>query len=140
MAIDEKFDVNALARQYGEHYEIPQQKDELDSAYRSRVAGELRRQGNVIEAHEVFSGRRHDDPNQGPTGPMAGIFGAVAQAMQGREYSPDDPERRISNDIAAGVIVRSPPDPTKEAISTLFGALGPSAGMDLIDSKYKGKK
>ncbi len=71
---------------------------------------------------------------------MAGIFGAVAQAMQGREYSPTDPERQIGNDIAAGVLAQRGEDPTKSALAEIFGALGPSAGMDLLDALRGGDK
>ena len=136
-----RFDQNALAREYGQYYKIEQRKDEPDYAYRSRVAGELRRQGHLIEAHEAFAGRRYDDPEQGQTGPMSGIFGAVAQAMQGIDYSPHDPERQIGDDIAAGVVVRHGRDPADSALAAIFGLLGPSAGMDLIDTMHrKGKK
>lgn len=131
------FNQNALATEYGSYYGIEQKKGEPDYAYRSRVAGELRRQGKIIEAHEAFSGRRYDDPEQGQTGPMSGIFGAVAQAMQGIQYSPHDPERQISDDIAAGVVVRHGRDPADNALAAIFGLLGPSAGMDLIDAMHK---
>ena len=112
MAKDEKFDINALARQYGEHYKISQQEDEPNSAYRIRVAGELRQRGKVIEAHEAHSGKRYDDPNQGPMDPMTGIFGAVAQAMQGINYHPSNPERQIDDDLTVGIIVT--PDSIKD--------------------------
>lgn len=134
------FDRNALAREYGSYYKIGQKEGEIDDAYRSRVAGELRRQGQLIEAHEAFSGRRYDDPAQGTTGPMAGIFGAVAQAMQGREYSPHDSERQIGDDIAAGVYVQNKNDSTERLLGAIFGVLGPSAGMDLIDSMHRKDK
>jgi len=65
---------------------------------------------------------------------MAGIIGAVAQAMQGRNYSPGDPERQIGDDLAVGVIVRAGEDPAKAAIRKIFGVLGPEAGMDFLDA------
>ena len=128
------FDQYAEARMYGEYYGITQAEDEGNEAYRSRVAGELRKQGKIIEAHEVASGRRWNDPDQGPTGPMAGIFGAVAQAMQGIEYSPDDPEQQIGDDIAAGVVAMAPKDNSGEAIMALFDLVGPEAGMDVLET------
>ena len=128
-----QFDRNALAREYAGYYGVTQHEGENDDAFRSRVAGELRKKGNIIEAHEAYSGRRYDDPEQGPTGPMAGIFGAVAQAMQGREYSPHDRERQIGDDIAAGVVAQAGEDPAKAALRAIFDALGPGAGMDLIE-------
>jgi len=134
-----KFNPYAMAHEYADYLGVKQGKDETEEAFKSRVAGVLRQKGSIIEAHEAFSGRRYDDPEQGPTGPMAGIFGAVAQAMQGREYSPNDPERQIGDDIAAGVLVQRGEDPTKSALATIFGALGPSAGMDLIEGLRGGK-
>ena len=134
------FDINALACESGKHYKIEKQKDESDNEYRSRVAEVLRKQGKIIEAHEAFSGRRYDDPEQGPTGPMTGIFGAIAQTTQGREYSPHDSDRRIGDDIAAGVCVQDRDDSTAKALGEIFSLLGPSAGMDLLDPRYKDKK
>lgn len=81
-----------------------------------------------------------DDEEQGATGPMAGIFGAVAQAMQGREYSPTDPERQIGDDIVAGVLAERGEDPTKSALAAIFGALGTGAGMDFIEALRAGDK
>ena len=138
-SIDDKFDPNALAREYGTYYRIEQRKDEPNELYRGRVAGELRRQGRLIEAHEAYSGRRHDDPSQGPAGPMAGIFGAVTQAMQGRDYSPHDSERQIGHDITAGVVVRHGRK-ADSALGAIFELLGPEAGMDLINVMYRNKK
>lgn len=128
------FEPFAQARMYGEYYEIERNETESDSDYRSRVAGELRSRGKIIEAHEVYSGRRWDDPEQGSAGPLAGITGAIAQSMQSREYSPHDPERQIGDDIAAGIVVNAGPDPAEEAIRALFGVLGPEAGMDVLDA------
>ena len=125
---------NSELRMYGEYYGVAQEKDETDKAYRSRLAGELRRRGKIIEAHEIASGRRWDDPEQGPTGPMAGIYGAIAQTMQGFEYSPYDSERQVEDDIAAGVVVMQPRDRSGEAILALFDLAGPDAAMEVLDS------
>ncbi len=140
MPTDEKFDINALACEYGEHYKIEKRNGESDDVYRSRVAGELRKQSKIIEAHEAFSGRRYDDPEQESTGPMAGISGAVAQIMQEREYSPRDPNRQIGDDIAAGVLVQNGDNSTKEVLGAIFGLLGTSAGMDVLNAVSKNKK
>lgn len=129
----EEFDQYAEARAYGRYHNIPQAEGEADEAYRNRVAGELRRQGKIIEAHEVASGRRWDDPEQGLGGPMTGIVGAMAQIMNGNEYSPHDPQRQIGDDIAAG-IVATHRDHSGEAIAALFDAVGPEIGMDVIDA------
>jgi len=135
-----KFNPYAMAHKYADYLGIKQGEGENEDAFKSRVAGVLRKKGSIIEAHEAFSGRRYDDEEQGATGPMAGIFGAVAQAMQGREYSPSDPERQIGDDIAAGVLAQRGEDPAKSALAAIFGALGPSAGMDLIEGLRGGKQ
>ena len=137
-----EFNPYALAHEYASYLKIKQGQGESEDAFKNRVAGVLRKEGSIIEAHEVFSGRRYDDPDQGPTGPMAGIFGAVAQAMQGREYSPTDPERQIGDDIAAGLLVQRREDSTESALTAIFGVLGPRTGMDFIEAmrgkdKYK---
>jgi hypothetical protein len=128
------FDRNAQARMYGEYYGMVQKDGEDDSDYRSRVAGELRRQGKLIEAHEAFSGRRWNDPEQGIAGPTAGIIGAVAQSLKGFEYSPRDPERQIGDDIAAGVVISSGPSRGEATIRMLFDTLGPAGAMDMLDA------
>lgn len=130
-----KFDINARAREYGEYLGIPQVEDESDDRFRERVAGVLRSKGQIIEAHEVYSGRRWDDPEQGAAGPMAGITGAMAQVLNGFEYSPHDPERQIGDDIAAG-IVATHRDRTGEMIANLFDTVGPEVGMDIIDGFF----
>ena len=65
MSLDEKFDINTLAQEYGTYYKIERLPEDSDYDYRSRVAGELRKQNKIIEAHEAFSGKRYDDPDQG---------------------------------------------------------------------------
>lgn len=101
------FDLYALSRQRAEEFGIERLEEESDENFKYRVAGLLRKQGHIIEAHEAFSGRLYDDPEQSLTGPMAGIIGVIAQAKAGREYSPDDPERQIGDDIASGVLAQS---------------------------------
>lgn len=128
------FNPYRLANQYADYLGLKQNKDEGDDAFKSRVAGELRKQGRTIEAHEAYSGRHYDDPDQELTGPMTGILGAVAQAMQGKQYSPNNPENPIGDDIAAGVVVKEGKNPTKQALRNIFNALGVEAGMDFLDS------
>lgn len=135
-----KFNPYAMAHEYASYYNIEQGKGESEDAFKSRVVGVLRAKGSIIEAHEAFSGKRYDDEEQGATGPMAGILGAVDQAMQGREYSPNDPERQIGDDIAAGVLAQRGEDPTKSALTAIFGTLGTGAGMDFIEALRGGDK
>src|SRR3989344_8505546 len=106
--------------------------NESVSDFRHRVAGALRGSGHIIEAHEALSGKLYDDPDQGPTGPMTGIFGAVFQTMQGKSYS-TDPEQKVGDDIAAGVLAQRGEDPTRSALASIFSLLGPEAGIDLIN-------
>ena len=140
MAEKIQFNPYAMANEYAEYLGLKKGEKESDDAFKSRVSGVLRERGSIIEAHEAFSGRRYYDPDQGPTGPMAGIFGAVAQAMQGRDYSPNDPERQVGDDIAAGVLAQRGEDPARSALAAIFGALGPEAGMGLIDALKGGDK
>lgn len=77
-----------------------QQDGEGDSAYRSRVATALREQGHIIEAHEAYNNALYNDSPDA----MTDIMGAVAQAMNRRNYSGNP----IGNDIAAGVVAQSP--------------------------------
>ena len=136
MSIDEEFDINALAREYGAYYGIEQRENESGSAYRSRVAGELRRKDMLIEAHEAFSGRTHDDPAQGPTGPMTGILGAVSQIMQRTEYPSHNPERQIGDDIAEGVVQQGR-NINNSALEATFDLLGPEDGAKFLNDLTK---
>ena len=93
-----------LATEYAEYYGIaPQGENENSSAFRSRVAGVLRDQGRIIEAHEAQQDARYEDNEQ----VMDGILGAAAQAMQGTHYGSTG-ERLVGDDIAAGYLVRYP--------------------------------
>ncbi|MBP7708698.1 hypothetical protein KA107_03355 [Candidatus Pacearchaeota archaeon] len=136
--VEKKFNVNALALQYGQHYQIARITGEEDSSYRARVASELRSRGSVIEAHEALTGRRYDEPNQELDGPALGVFGALAQALNGRDYSSHDPQRQLGDDIAVGRLITNK-DETAEAIKRVFSALGPEAGIDLLTAT-RGKK
>jgi hypothetical protein len=131
----ENFDMNALAKQYGKYYNIKRNKKESDYDYRSRVSGELKRQGKIIEAHEAFSGRRYDNPNQGTWGPMAGILGAVAKAVQGIEFSPGNYENQIGDDLAAGILVQHPRD--DRGLANLIDILGPDTTITVLDALRK---
>lgn len=130
------FDINEQARMHGEYLGMPKSESESESNYRQRIAGELRRNGQIIEAHEALSGRRWDDSEQGQLGPVAGIAGALAQMMNGHEYSPHDPERQVGDDIAAGIVALSGQSQSDMAIGALFDLLGPEQGMNVIDAFY----
>lgn len=110
-------------------------------SYRSRVASELRAKGYIIEAHEAQSGRLYDDPDQGLTGPMTGILGAVAQSMEGVSYS-TDPQEQVADDITAGVVKQHGKSKGDSALGTIISLLGPKGGIDLISglSQPKGPK
>lgn len=133
------FDRNAQARSQGDAFGIARNQGETNDAYRIRLSGVLRGGGRIIEAHEVYTGRRFDDPDQGPTGPMLGITGAVALEMQGIHFSYRDPESQVGDDMAAGMIAQAGEDPTETFIRNVFDLMGPAAGMDFIEGS-QGRK
>lgn len=93
-----------ITAQRAQEFNIPaQQPNETDEAFRTRVSGVLRGQGHIIEAHEAYQNALYDQDENA----MTGIFGAVAQALNGKDYSPDDPQRQVGDDIAAGVVASS---------------------------------
>ena len=93
-----------LATEYASYYDIASQGEgEADGTFRSRVAGKLRDMGKIIEAHEAQQDARYDDNED----VMTGIMGAMAQAMQGRDYGHRG-ESQVGDDIAAGTFVRYP--------------------------------
>lgn len=92
-----------LAAQYAEHYGFEAQgDDESDHGFRSRVAGQLRDMGNVIEAHEALRNERYEQSDD----VTAGIFGAFAQTLQGG--SGRSGEQQLGDDIATGTVLRYP--------------------------------
>jgi len=102
-----------LATEYAKYYNIePQRDNESDSNFKSRVSGKLRDAGNIIEAHEVAQDKRYDA--DGGENVMAGIAGAMAMAMQGKDYGSKG-SSLIGDEIAAGRKAMSPKkeiDPT----------------------------
>ena len=77
----------------------PQRENESESEFRHRVAEELRQQGCIVEAHEALTNRLYDDDNPQA---LTGIAGAVAKAVQGRDY----PGSQVGSDIAAGTVAK----------------------------------
>ena len=93
-----------LATQYAEFYEIePQREDESDYLFRHRIAGALRDMGKLIEAHEAQRDERIEDSDD----VMAGVMGAVAQAVHGIDYGISGIQQ-VGCDIAAGELVIKP--------------------------------
>lgn len=84
----------------------PQGKNESDSQFKSRVAGILRDNGLIVEAHEVTQDARWDDPDKGDS-VMDGILGAMAQSLQGVDYNVSG-DSQVGADIAAGIFMKSP--------------------------------
>lgn len=71
----------------------------------------MRAKGLIIEAHEVLSGKRWDEP-----GGTVGIKGAIAKALGNTKYDEDE----LGTDIAAGYIVDNPePDHLEDALNML---------------------
>jgi len=93
-----------LATEYAQYYDIEAQREgEHDSAFRSRIAGVLRDQGRLIEAHEAQQDARCDESGMVNTG----IMGAIAQAFHGVDYGVSG-EQQVGVDIAAGVVMQHP--------------------------------
>lgn len=93
-------------REHAKYYGITEQAEgETDAEFRGRVAGVLRDQGHIIEAHEIFTGRRYDAEDGQDV--VTGIMGALAQAMQGVDYHSTG-ERRLGDDFAAGTLIQNP--------------------------------
>lgn len=96
-----------IATMYVGHYGIePQAEGESNHGFRARVADRLRNNGQIIDAHEAFTNRYHDEPaREGDDtldDPNTGIMGACALALQGR------PDHGFGDDLAAGVYVSKP--------------------------------
>lgn len=108
--------------------------EESDRDFRLRVAGVLRDKGRIIEAQEIRTGRRFDDPSNPPLGepnnPMTGILGASAAALQGIDFHTRG-ETRVEDEAVIGRLALEPPDPTERAILAAFDLLGPDA-MDFL--------
>lgn len=95
-----------LATEYARQFNIdPQRPDESDDAFKSRVAGELRDKGEIIYAHEAAADAYYDQSDDA----MTGIIGAVAQAMQGRDYHVSG-KTQVDTDFAAGIVAQKPKD------------------------------
>ena len=93
-----------LVAEYAGYYNIaPQAEGESDTNFRHRVAGELRNQGHIIEAHEAQQNARYDESSN----VMDGIAGAMAMALQGVNYGSTG-SRLVGDEIAAGAVVRNP--------------------------------
>lgn len=98
-----------LATEYAEWHKIdPQAEDESDSAFRSRVAGELRKRGAIIEAHEVQQDRRYEEDMENGCGiVLDGILGAVIQDSGIKDYGKTG-STRVGDDIAVGIVAQRP--------------------------------
>jgi hypothetical protein len=91
-----------IATEYAKDHRIEGQREqESDQAFKSRVSGELRSRGHIIEAHEVWADSRHD----GDGNAMTGIMGAVAMMLENRDYGQEG-ESLVGCEWAAGEIVK----------------------------------
>lgn len=112
-----------LATEYAQVYKIEAQKeDESDVAFRGRVAGILRDAGKIIEAHEALNNELFDQSDD----VMAGLLGAAAQALQGKDYGVKG-EDQVGIDFAAGVISQKPKNESSLAELMLAIALTDSS-------------
>ncbi len=93
-----------LATEYANYYNIPpQEENESNNQFQHRVAGALRDQGHIIEAHEAQHNARYDQNEN----VMAGIAGAMAMAIQGVSYGSAS-SSLVGDELAAGTIALSP--------------------------------
>lgn len=93
-----------LATEYAKHYKIdPQREGESDPDFQERVSGALLDAGRILEAHEVYQNERYETDD----GVMTGVIGAVAQAMQKRNYGSKG-VKQIGDDLAAGIVAQHP--------------------------------
>ena len=101
----------------------PQGESESDQTFKERVAGVLRDNNMIIEAHEVIQDARWDDSNKGGD-VMAGVIGAMAQTLQGVDYGVSG-NSQVGTDIMAGIYSQSEkPKQTPEEIllfALMFG-------------------
>ena len=110
-----------LATDYAKYYNIDAQKDgESDSLFMSRVSGVLRGAGHIIEAHEVAQNKRYDADDGDNV--MAGIAGAMAMALRGKDYGRKG-YALIGDEIAAGTIALSPKKDTDPMMLLLAAML-----------------
>jgi hypothetical protein len=101
----------------------PQGADESDSAFRHRIAGELRDMSKVIEAHEAQQNARWDDEATGGD-VLAGVMGALAQAAQGVDFHVHG-EQQVGCDLVAGLYVKhKKPDPSPDSMLLMLDLLG----------------
>ncbi len=127
-----------LVNDYASSLNMTQQEGESFKQFQDRVAIELRRQGQIIEAHEVFSGKRWDDENQNPlTGPLAGTIGAIINEGRSKTLHQDDPFRQIGDEIALGATAIAPENPLHKVIRQTFDALGPELGAQLLLGEFR---
>jgi hypothetical protein len=100
---------NCITAQRASEYGIAlQAQDESDHAFRRRVSGVLRDSNHLIEAHEAATNRLYNDGGENSMeDPMTGIIGAIAQAMQGKNYNVSGADQ-VACDYAAGHIVKNP--------------------------------
>lgn len=114
---------NEITAQRASEFGIEGQRDgESDGVFRSRVAGILRSQGHIIEAHEAYNNALYDDPTS-PNG-MLGILGAVAQDFHGIDYGATDGEQQVGHDLAAGIVADAPKEDDSFVKLWLFALLG----------------
>lgn len=89
----------------------PKAEDESAAAFRSRVADVLRANRMIVDAHEAYSNKYHDEATQdGELSAMTGTLGACALALGGHERP------SVGDDIVAGLYTENtpPPDPQRD--------------------------
>lgn len=115
-----------LAKMYVGYYGITAQAEgESNADFRARVAGALRRENKIVDAHEVFTNRYHDEKPSGDDltdhAVTDGIAGALKLVLDGNPVAercgPD--YARLETEQVAGTLTRLQPDRDEAADNAL---------------------
>lgn len=98
----------------------PKAEDESAAAFRSRVADVLRANRMIVDAHEAYTNKYHDEAvGEGELSAATGAMGACALALGGHK------QESVGDDIVAGLYVKHapPPDPQRDALLLMMAML-----------------
>lgn len=119
----------------------PQAVNESDDVFADRVIARLHDKGvqgdasALIIAHELECGRRYDDPAvDNVSGPLAGVTGAIAQALGGQPHGYG--RSGVGTEVVLGAYINSGASERdaerNDAMRTAFEMLGPDAALRMM--------
>ena len=80
---------------YQEHFNyVPKGDNESDGTFAERIAGRLRKDGHVVEAHELTQGCRYDSDDPRRADVTMGLMGAAALARENPRWARDSGDSR----------------------------------------------